>query len=125
MKHKIGEVIFAAEKVVINENLDSVTISVRNTGDRAIQVCSHYHFFESNSALLFDREKAYGMRLDIPSGTGIRFEPGVEKTVTLVPYEGERKLYGFDGLVNGELDNPEIKKAAMEKAKELYIWHVK
>ena len=120
MSLKIGEIIFKDEPVVVNEGLESVKLTVRNAGDRAIQVGSHYHFFEVNSALKFDSEKAYGMRLDIPSGVGVRFDPGVEKEVSLVPYEGERKLYGFDGLVMGSLDDPEIKAAALKKGKEIY-----
>ena len=120
MEYRIGETILKDEPVVINEGTEAVSVTVRNAGDRAIQVCSHYHFFECNSALKFDREKAYGMRLDIPSGTGVRFEPGVEKEVQLIPFGGERKLYGFDGLVNGSLDDPEIRAAAIEKAKEIY-----
>lgn len=120
MDIKIGAVILNDEPIVLNEGLETVTLKVRNTGDRTIQVYSHYHFFESNSALEFDREKAYGMRLDVPSGTGVIFEPSVEKEVTLVPYEGKRMIYGFDGLVGGSLDDPEIKAAALKKGKEIY-----
>ena len=120
MKYEIGQIIYKDEPVVLNEGSESVELTVRNTGDRTIQICSHYHFFESNSALKFDREKAYGRRLDIPSGTAVRFEPGIDKKVTLIPYRGERKLYGFDGLVMGALDDPDIKKAALNKGKEMY-----
>ena len=120
MSLDIGKIVFAEGNIVINEGLECVSMEVTNTGDRSIQVCSHYHFFECNSALKFDREKDYGMHLDIPSGTGLRFEPGQTREVQLVPYEGERKLFGFDGLVSGNLDDPETKAAALKKGKEIY-----
>ena len=120
MSKNIGKIEFGEGNIIINEGLDTVALEVTNTGDRAIQVCSHLHFFECNSALKFDREKAYGRHLDIPSGTGLRFEPGQTREVQLVPYEGERKLYGFDGLVKGCLDDPEVKAAALKKGKEIY-----
>ncbi len=80
-----------------------LTVTVANTGDRPIQVGSHFHFYETNAALQFDREATRGMRLDIPAGTAIRFEPGDTKPVQLVPYGGSREVYGFNGLVNGKL----------------------
>ena len=81
----------------------TVTVTVANTGDRPIQVGSHYHFYETNSALSFDRDKTRGMRLDIPAGTAVRFEPGQTRTVTLVPYQGSRVVYGFNQKIMGKL----------------------
>ena len=118
MKYQIGEIIFKDEPIIINEGKQTVEIFVTNNGDRSIQVCSHYHFFESNFALSFDREKAFGMRLDIPSGTAVRFEPGEEKKVNLIPYAGEQKIIGFKGLTMGRATDPDVKKAALAKLDE-------
>jgi len=90
-----------------------VRVTVRNTGDRPIQVGSHFHFFEVNKALSFPRSLGWGRRLAIPSGTASRFEPGLEYDVDLVDLGGERVVYGFNGLVNGPLDDPEVKKKAL------------
>jgi len=98
-----GEIIPAAGDIILNDGAVTVTLEVANTGDRPIQVGSHYHFYETNPALSFDRDKARGMRLDIPAGTAVRFEPGQQRRVTLVPYLGRREVYGFNGLVNGKL----------------------
>ncbi|BBK39485.1 urease subunit gamma/beta [Allostella sp. ATCC 35155] len=98
-----GEVVTGEGDIVMNEGLPTVTIEVANTGDRPIQVGSHYHFHETNAALSFDREKARGCRLDIPAGTAVRFEPGQTRSVTLVPYGGDRVAIGFRGLVDGPL----------------------
>ena len=92
------------EPVELCPDRERLTLDVQNDGDRPIQVGSHFHFFEVNRALVFDRERAYGMRLDIPAGTAVRFEPGQTRTVTLVPYRGERMVFGFNGEVMGELD---------------------
>lgn len=100
-----GEVLPADGEIELNAGQDTVTLSVANSGDRPIQVGSHYHFFETNDALLFEREKARGMRLDIPAGTAVRFEPGQSREVTLVPYAGTRKVYGFKQRVMGALDD--------------------
>lgn len=118
MKHKIGEVLYRDEDIEINGGLESVGMIVKNTGDRTIQVCSHYHFFECNNALKFDRKAAYGLRLDIPSGNAMRFEPGEDKMVKLVPFGGDRKVYGFAGFTMGALDNPEVKAAALKRLGE-------
>lgn len=99
-----GEVFPAAGELVLNEGQPTVTLEVANTGDRPVQVGSHYHFFETNDALAFDREKARGMRLDIPAGTAVRFEPGQSREVTLVPYRGKREVWGFNQAVMGGLD---------------------
>jgi urease beta subunit len=96
-----------------------VELTVRNTGDRTIQVCSHYHFFECNKALVFDREKAYGMRLDIPSGNAVRFEPGEDKKISLVPFGGTRELYGFAGYTMGRLDDPAVREKALARIREV------
>jgi urease subunit beta len=99
-----GEIITAKKPdIVLNEGAETVTLLVANTGDRPIQVGSHYHFFETNPALSFDREKARGMRLDIAAGTAVRFEPGQNRTVTLVPYRGDRNMWGFRQNVMGAL----------------------
>ena len=96
-----GEIIPAAGEIAINEGRTTISIEVANTGDRPIQVGSHYHFFETNAALKFDRAKAKGFRLDIPAGTARRFEPGQTRTVSLVRYEGKRIVHGFQGKIEG------------------------
>ncbi len=99
-----GEIITQPGDIELNAGRDTVTVSVANTGDRPIQVGSHFHFYEVNSALQFDREITKGMRLNIPAGTAVRFEPGDEKDVELVSYGGSRTIYGFNALVEGKLD---------------------
>jgi urease subunit gamma/beta len=98
-----GEVMPQAGELELNAGRETVTLTVANTGDRPIQVGSHYHFFETNPGLAFDREKARGMRLDIPAGTAVRFEPGQSREVTLVALSGTRTVYGFRGEVMGKL----------------------
>ncbi len=99
-----GEVLPAEGEIELNAGRDALRVTVANTGDRPVQVGSHYHFFETNAALDFDRDAARGMRLDIPAGTAIRFEPGQSREVTLVPYAGTRTVYGFNQAVMGELE---------------------
>ncbi|MEH1998357.1 MAG: urease subunit beta [Nostoc sp.] len=99
-----GEIITPAGEIELNVGRPTVKLQVSNTGDRPIQVGSHYHFYEVNTALNFDREQARGMRLDIPAGTAVRFEPGDEKEITLVPLVGSRQVYGFNSKINGNLD---------------------
>ena len=98
-----GEIITADGEIELNAGLATVTLDVANTGDRPVQVGSHYHFFETNPALAFDRAKARGHRLDIAAGTAVRFEPGQTRTVTLVPFRGKREVYGFRQAVMGKL----------------------
>ena len=98
-----GEVMAGAGPIVLNEGRETVTLDVANTGDRPVQVGSHFHFFEANPGLAFDRDKARGFRLDIPAGTAVRFEPGQTRTVTLVAFAGHRRVFGFNGKVNGDL----------------------
>jgi urease subunit beta len=98
-----GEIFPAAGDIALNAGAEAVTILVANTGDRPIQVGSHYHFFETNGALAFDRAKARGMRLDIAAGTAVRFEPGQRREVRLVPFSGAREVYGFQQKVMGKL----------------------
>lgn len=98
-----GEVIIAAGDIELNAGAVTVTIRVANTGDRPVQVGSHYHFFETNEGLSFDREKARGMRLDIAPGTAVRFEPGQQRDVTLVPFGGARRVFGFQQKIMGSL----------------------
>jgi urease subunit beta len=100
-----GEIMPAAGEITLNAGRDTVTLTVANTGDRPIQVGSHYHFFETNAALAFDRDEARGFRLDIPAGTAVRFEPGQSREVTLVAYAGLRVVYGFNALVGGPLED--------------------
>jgi urease subunit beta len=99
-----GEIFPVAGEIEVNAGLERTTLIVANTGDRPVQVGSHYHFAETNPALLFDRTAAYGKRLDIPSGTAIRFEPGQNREVTLIPYRGRRAVFGFRAQVMGNLD---------------------
>ena len=99
-----GEVIPAAGEIELNKGQPTVTLTVANTGDRPVQVGSHYHFYETNEALSFDREQARGMRLDIAAGTAVRFEPGQSRDVSLVPLSGRRTVYGFNQKVMGALD---------------------
>ena len=99
-----GEMFIREGDITLNEGRETITLEVANSGDRAIQVGSHYHFLETNSALQFDREQARGFRLDIPAGTAVRFEPGQTRTVTLVSYGGLRIIYGFNGQINGPLE---------------------
>jgi urease beta subunit len=104
-----------AESIPANPGREVTTLPVRHTGDRPVQVGSHFHFFEVNAALDFDRAAAYGKRLNIAAGTAVRFEPGEEKEVALVPFAGSRTVYGHKGYVNGTLDDPAIKEAALKK----------
>jgi len=114
---KPGEYYHDGPDIEVNPGRPTVTLKVTNTGDRPVQIGSHFHFFEVNRALVFDREKAYGMHLDLLSGTAIRFEPGDVKEVTLVAFGGERKVYGLNGLVMGQLDDPTVRKAAFQRLK--------
>ena len=98
-----GEIFPAAGLLTLNADSEAITLMVANTGDRPIQVGSHYHFFETNDALAFDRQLAYGFRLDIAAGTAVRFEPGQTRTVQLVALAGDRQVYGFAGRVMGAL----------------------
>ncbi len=98
-----GEVLAADGEIELNVGLETVTIEVSNTGDRPVQVGSHYHFAETNAGLSFDRESAHGRRLDIPAGTAVRFEPGQTRQVTLIPFAGKRAVYGFRQKVMGSL----------------------
>jgi urease subunit beta len=99
-----GEYIIVPGEIVLNDGAAAIEIDVANTGDRPIQVGSHYHFAETNGALDFDRVAARGMRLDIAAGTAVRFEPGQKRSVTLIPYKGSREMYGFRKLTMGKID---------------------
>ncbi len=100
-----GEIIAAPGDIELNAGLEAVTIVVANAGDRPVQVGSHYHFYETNELLQFDREAARGMRLDIAAGTALRFEPGQSRSITLVPFRGDRVVYGFNQAVMGKLED--------------------
>lgn len=99
-----GELIPESGELELNANRQVTTLSVANSGDRPIQVGSHFHFQEANAALIFDRDAARGQRLDIPAGTAIRFEPGDNRDVNLIPFSGARRVVGFNGHINGPLD---------------------
>lgn len=98
-----GEIDVAEGEIELNQGREAITLEVANSGDRPVQVGSHYHFYETNSGLVFDRERARGYRLDIPAGTAVRFEPGQKREVRLVAYAGERIVYGFNAAVMGPL----------------------
>ncbi len=110
-----GQILCASGSIKLNCDRESKQIVVANTGDRPIQVGSHYHFFEVNKALKFDRVAALGFRLDIPAGTAVRFEPGDTKQVQLVAIAGDRQVYGLNNLVNGDLDDEDTRRRAIEK----------
>ena len=113
---KIGEIIPADREITLNEGKNTVKILVANKGDRPVQVGSHYHFFEVNKCLSFDREKAYGYHLDIPSGTSVRFEPGEEKEVQLTEMGGRKRVFGLNDLTRAQATD-DTKAASMETAK--------
>ena len=117
MKHAVGEIVFADDLIEINEGRPVTKMIVTNIGDRTIQVCSHYHFFEANNALKFDRESAFGLHLDIPAGSAIRFEPGEDKEVALTTFAGEGNLYGFQGWTMGNIHDPKVKERAIARMK--------
>lgn len=98
-----GEIITQPGELELNKGRDTLTLTIANSGDRPIQIGSHYHFYETNAALEFDREASKGYRLNIPAGTAVRFEPGQERTVELVAYAGNREIYGFNGKVMGKV----------------------
>jgi urease subunit beta len=104
-----GEIFAAPGEIALNEEAEAIALNVANTGDRPIQVGSHYHFAEANAALSFDRTAALGCRLDIPAGTAVRFEPGQSREVSLIPYRGARLVYGFNQLVMGSLPTVQSK----------------
>ncbi len=113
-----GEIIFGTEPVVTNRGRRSASLVVKNTGDRPVQVGSHFHFFEVNKALEFNRSKAFGMHLDIQAGTCVRFEPGDEKEVPLVEFGGRKILWGFNDLTRGDLCSKAVRSRAMRLAKK-------
>ena len=113
-----GEYILGKDAIECNVGRKTVKITIVNTGDRPVQIGSHFHFFEVNRQLDFDRGKSLGMRLNIPAGTAVRFEPGEEKEVELVAFGGEQKLYGFNNLVNGVVNSNKANQAAMKKIQE-------
>jgi urease subunit beta len=115
----VGQITLGEGEIEAFATRKTITLMVKNTGDRGIQVGSHFHFFEANRALEFEREKAYGMKLAIPSGTSVRFEPGQEKEVTLVEYGGKKYIHGFNNLVDGSVRTIYRKDTALRRAKKL------
>jgi urease beta subunit len=113
---EIGRLDLQAGEIEINAGRRTVELTVENTGDRPIQVGSHFHFFEVNAALAFDRARAFGLHLDIPSGTAARFEPGEDKRVILTEYAGKQAVYGFNGLTDGSVRSSEVKALAIQRA---------
>lgn len=118
----IGTVLLDPSPITINQGRDVCTVEVTNAGRRTIQVGSHFHFFEVNRDLQFPRAAAFGLHLDIPSGTAVRFAPGERKTVSLTLYAGQQTLIGFNGLTQGDSRDPEIKRAALDRARRLGFW---
>lgn len=116
-----GEVIVKDEDIILNKNKRTTQIKVSNHGDRAVQVGSHFHFFEVNRQLKFDREKAFGMRLDIPSGTAIRFEPGEEKEVSLVEIGGNKVIVGFNNLTNARINKENLQKSLVKAKVKKFV----
>jgi urease subunit gamma/beta len=112
-----GEYLVDEGEIELNANKEIITIEVENKGDRPVQIGSHYHFFEVNSALAFDRNQAYGKRLDVAAGTSVRFEPGSIKKINLIDFGGRRYMSGFNGLVEGFLDDENVKAKAMQNLK--------
>ena len=110
-----GEYFLASEPVECNVGRATVKVVVVNTGDRPVQVGSHFHFFEVNRQMEFDREKSFGMRLNIPAGTAVRFEPGEEKEVEVVEFGGNKRVYGFNNLVDGDSASQDARNSAMQK----------
>lgn len=117
-KERAGAVIAAPGEIELNAGKRSISLKVTNTGDRPVQVGSHYHFFEANRALDFDRKASFGMRLDVPSGLAVRFEPGQAKEVTLVEFGGRGEVSGFSNLTNGQIQDDAVKQAAFKRAKD-------
>ncbi len=111
-----GELILGEGEIIANVDRPTLKVVVANTGDRPIQVGSHFHFFESNKALRFERTKAFGMRLNVPAGTAVRFEPGEEKEVEIVAMAGVRRVFGLNNLTDGELDDEDVRHQALERA---------
>ena len=114
---RAGEIITPDEEIELNAGRRTGSVTVTNTGDRPVQIGSHFHFFEVNRALEFDRQATFGMRLDIPSGTAVRFEPGQEKEVALVEFGGRGRVSGFNSLTEGMIDSPAVKEQAIARAK--------
>jgi urease subunit gamma/beta len=113
-----GEILPATGEITLNVGRPTTTVTVLNTGDRPVQIGSHYHFFEVNRALHFDRAATFGLRLDIPAGTAVRFEPGEEKEITLVPFGGQRRVLGLNGLTEGDTSDPDVRQRALQVAEE-------
>ena len=113
-----GEILPAEGSIVLNAGRPVRAVTVLNTGDRPIQVGSHYHFFEANRALRFPRATTFGLRLDIPAGTAVRFEPGEEKVVQLVPFGGQRTVLGLNGLTEGNTEDATVRQRALHRAAE-------
>ena len=113
-----GEYFFDGPDLELNADRPVTKLKVNNTGDRPVQIGTHFHFFEVNKALVFDRTQAYGMRLDLPSGNAVRFEPGEVKEVELVPYAGSREVHGFNALVSGRLDDPYTREMSLKRCRD-------
>ena len=118
---KPGEIIPAQGEIELNQGKTAITLQVANTGDRPIQVGSHFHFFEVNKALEFDRAAAFSMRLDIPAGTAVRFEPGASKEISLVEFGGDKELTGLNNLTNGKGSDPAARDAALARARSRHF----
>ena len=120
-----GEYILRKEDIIANDGRKTTKIAVVNTGDRPVQIGSHFHFFETNKQLAFDRVAAFGMRLNIPAGTAVRFEPGEEKSIELVSLGGNRNVIGFNSLANGSIDSEHVRSEAVKKMQDSYFKYKK
>ncbi len=116
---KPGEYFIEKDSIILNEGRPALVLTVSNTGDRPVQVGSHFHFFEVNKCLEFDRKKSFGKRLDIPSGTAVRFEPGEDKEIVLTEFGGSKAVFGLNGLTSGSLQDKSTYQSAVEKAARL------
>lgn len=118
---KIGEIIIGQDIVTINENRISKNISIINTGDRPIQIGSHFHIFEANKFLSFDRIETFGFRLDIPSGTAVRFEPNMEKQVSIIPFSGNKRIFGLNNLTDSQINTTTLEKSILTAKNKKFI----
>jgi urease beta subunit len=116
-----GEYFLDENNIILNEELEYIELIVQNKSERPIQIGSHFHFFEVNRELIFERKKTFGKRLDIPSGSAVRFEPGEKKLVKLIPIGGKRYIYGFNGLANGPVNNEYLEKSLIKATNNNFI----
>lgn len=117
---KIGQIVYGQGNLILNNGRKSINLLVKNISNRPIQISSHYHFYEINKEMMFNRDESFGMRLDIPSGEAIRFEPGEEKSVQLVEFSGQKRIMSFNGLTNGQPTETNLRKARIKAEEKGY-----